>query len=1529
MGMEGLQWRYTVDLNLTIVFLRSAFESHLLTLSIVSLWLSITCTDTFVETSPKTKNVISIRNSGGVWDLICPDATAYGKWMDAIALIFKELHVDPAKATKIIHIESENDEENSASTQSTASNSLTTSESASSRPSSSATSEISEPDSSTPQDASEAKKTMPLTSPRRPVLPDRPAMPTRPAPIAPHGHEHTSSNGSKPDIPSRPAKPDVPLRPEMPYRPTGSTTLRHAATTSSTTRPVGQSGPPVTSPPSTPRDDTSNSLSPRAASTSGTVTPVSPRMSPRPSMPTPPMPSLLSQSTPEKGESKFDSALQPNAVGGAAKGPSSVRIPLGGRGPSQSVGAASAPVASSVKIPSTFSKPQHSNSAPQKPIPPMPNLQQPTSASSSPDSANKLTIWMAGGLKHSSLYNPNFTTRSFLEKICKTRDAVTPDTFIAKTGSGQVIDIEVPLSSLGDVKEIYWDTLAPGKTMPPDFGVASALPPKLVGREPSKSVSSADKPTTNFGGSTSNFRISTDSKSSDTPVDTTPVDHRTKVAREIVATEQAYVESLGFLQTHFMNNLYAVVDGTAPSGGLNASGETSDVFRAAPKLSPLPPINDLRTMVPKTFEAILGFNEMFSKELRESGPEEVGKVFLKFLSFLKIYSDYASDYQTALNNYNRLTRESPSLAAKLEERKSNSPSKLRFEDYIIMPVQRVPRYLLLLGELIKHTANTHDDYQSLVTSERAISEIVTSINEAVRKSNGARRLRDLEEKGVNVDRLITPTRFLVREGAVKVTEGARGKIASLEGRKPITDSISKRDKKKETKHFFLFNDILVHVKDSQMIKGVDLSLPEYVWPLNLIWVEEEDSRAEIIGPNGQSMILKKKSKKGIMDSKKSSNSAAADSKKSGEVDSWIRDLSQRVLAYLQRNDPNLQSETTLPAARTGIYTTGPSSTGSEAEIYEGEWLSGLKHGQGKAACRSHNYEGLWESGKKNGKGTLTYANGWRYVGEWKNDLQHGAGSLYSGTSLTSPNGSSGMVGSSSVASVGGTGGLVGGSLTSSQRSSSDSAHQKATLDPNQKSPDRKHTSSSSNDTIPSTVSTPAPQSETALDVLFAGNWVNGVPHGHGTMIYYPSLDKYVGDFYEGRCTGQGVLTTASGVTYCGQWLEDHFDGRGEWSGPNGCTYTGQFRGGEKCGRGLMTYPDGSTYNGDWLNDVRHGRGEYKDLSDGTAYDGDWVDDRQEGKAVKTYPLSSAGINRPEINSSRNDSTPSKTDSPLSIGKSLSENSNAKLIKYEGTFTRGLRKGHGKLSYPDGSRYEGNWLDDEPNGNGIYVSSDGGSYQGEWLCGRREGKGTQIYANGAKYDGVWAADRFHKTGTFGAAPLDIFKSYDGEWVNGKMSGKGVLLFANGDGYRGTFKDGRLHGNGSWTWASGASFNGKWNLGLREGKGTYSSSGSPFAASASSSTNAGNQSFPASGALANPNFNSSSISLTAPSSSLMPNPLSLLGSSTTANSSEQISGNLEVASPNVLNTNGPLPFYLPPQQPIFFVPPAVDPLRLPRR
>jgi hypothetical protein len=61
-----------------------------------------------------------------------------------------------------------------------------------------------------------------------------------------------------------------------------------------------------------------------------------------------------------------------------------------------------------------------------------------------------------------------------------------------------------------------------------------------------------------------------------------------------------------------------------------------------------------------------------------------------------MYNEYSSDYQNALNQFNKLVRENPLFKPELDKCRAASKSKLTFEDLIIMPVQRVPRYNLLL-----------------------------------------------------------------------------------------------------------------------------------------------------------------------------------------------------------------------------------------------------------------------------------------------------------------------------------------------------------------------------------------------------------------------------------------------------------------------------------------------------------------------------------------------------------------------------------------------------------------------------------------------------------------------------------------------------------------------------------------------------------------------------------------------------------------------------------------------------------------
>lgn len=68
-----------------------------------------------------------------------------------------------------------------------------------------------------------------------------------------------------------------------------------------------------------------------------------------------------------------------------------------------------------------------------------------------------------------------------------------------------------------------------------------------------------------------------------------------------------------------------------------------------------------------------------------------------------------------------------------------------------MPVQRVPRYNLLLQDLLKHTDESHPDYKKIQESLAKMNEVATKINESVRKSDNAKRIASLEAKGANFD----------------------------------------------------------------------------------------------------------------------------------------------------------------------------------------------------------------------------------------------------------------------------------------------------------------------------------------------------------------------------------------------------------------------------------------------------------------------------------------------------------------------------------------------------------------------------------------------------------------------------------------------------------------------------------------------------------------------------------------------------------------------------------------------------------
>jgi len=61
--------------------------------------------------------------------------------------------------------------------------------------------------------------------------------------------------------------------------------------------------------------------------------------------------------------------------------------------------------------------------------------------------------------------------------------------------------------------------------------------------------------------------------------------------------------------------------------------------------------------------------------------------------------------------------------------------------------------------------------------------------------------------------------------------------------------------------------------------------------------------------------------------------------------------------------------------------------------YEGDWINGLRQGNGKYLCKSSGgkYEGEYNNDKKEGSGKYCWSNGDWYQGQWKAGVRHGNG----------------------------------------------------------------------------------------------------------------------------------------------------------------------------------------------------------------------------------------------------------------------------------------------------------------------------------------------------------------------------------------------------------------------------------------------------------------------------------------------------------------------------------------------------------
>lgn len=111
-------------------------------------------------------------------------------------------------------------------------------------------------------------------------------------------------------------------------------------------------------------------------------------------------------------------------------------------------------------------------------------------------------------------------------------------------------------------------------------------------------------------------------------------------------------------------------------------------------------------------EFLSRLRERLEKPLKEKGyyTLQVGDLFVDYVGLMPMYSSYIDNFDASNQALALISKKYARKFAALEEAAKKETGNLGLTDLLILPVQRLPRYLMLLQSLKDATLQSHKDY---------------------------------------------------------------------------------------------------------------------------------------------------------------------------------------------------------------------------------------------------------------------------------------------------------------------------------------------------------------------------------------------------------------------------------------------------------------------------------------------------------------------------------------------------------------------------------------------------------------------------------------------------------------------------------------------------------------------------------------------------------------------------------------------------------------------------------------------------
>ncbi|XP_051164499.1 putative protein tag-52 [Leptopilina boulardi] len=238
---------------------------------------------------------------------------------------------------------------------------------------------------------------------------------------------------------------------------------------------------------------------------------------------------------------------------------------------------------------------------------------------------------------------------------------------------------------------------------------------------------------------------------------------RSQAIQEILSSEVTYLRNLEIIMEYFMHPIY--------QRQLLCYSSYTTLF--------------------ENIETLYNVNAELLKELKQD-PENVASAFCKLAPFFKLYSVYAYNYKRALELLQEIQQNDVKTTEFIASQETRPEVGNKLSSLLITPIQRVPRYKLLLKEVLRHTAPKEKNYNMLQSSLAQIENVASHINSLVEEYEDTQKLLELQKHIVGSMNLVKPGRKLIRQGPLM--------------------KVSRKGNSSFKRHFVLLSDTLLYCK---------------------------------------------------------------------------------------------------------------------------------------------------------------------------------------------------------------------------------------------------------------------------------------------------------------------------------------------------------------------------------------------------------------------------------------------------------------------------------------------------------------------------------------------------------------------------------------------------------------------------------------------------------------------------------------------------------------------------------------------